>query len=202
MNHTYTKKKPGTATVITALLALIIFATVLSSCHGGGASSLDTAVKTIQNNPTDIMLWGDDFTLPEGLEYRKLEKLDEESLAKKDSYKYSFLIINDLEGSVTLSEDEIELVRAHIYDNQNTLIYFGDKYLTTWQSPSMSELTVDGNRAVEYRFEGDKAVSVIGIWGAEETEDYKKYPNMLGDVIVYEIEECISANEKTSSTEK
>lgn len=178
-------------TVVLMLIGIIPAPSFLKGSNDG--NSLDTALKIINDHPTNVMILGDDIQFPDEFKYTKISKLDEDSLSKADAYQYYFLIINDLDNSVYLSDEEIDLIWDYIYNQHYSFIYLGEKYLSKWDN-SQYIIDTEGSQCVAYQSEGGSVIRVTGLWGEEENEIYKEYQNLLGDMIIYQIEDCIRRN--------
>jgi len=190
----------GVGSVLVTLIILISLMTVgiipLPSFLKRADSDNDTlgkAIKIIYDHPTDVMLLGDDIIFQRGFKAREITEVNDEALKRDTLHKYSFLIINDLQNNVNLTQDNIEMIRDYIYNKHYTVFYLGDKYLSAWDD-SQFITNVEGSRSVVFQNEVGQVVRITGLWGEREAEMMQEYPNILGDVIIYQIEDFIRKN--------
>jgi hypothetical protein len=139
------------------------------------------------------MLLGDDIIFQRDFKAREITEVSDEALKRDSSYKYSVLVINDLQNNVHLTQDSIEMIRDYIYNKHYTVFYLGDKYHSTWNDTQFIAY-VDRSRSVVFQNENGKVVRITGLWGKREAEMMQEYPNILGDVIIYQIEDFIRRN--------
>lgn len=155
--------------------------------------TLGKAIKIIYDHHTDVMLLGDDIIFQRDFKAREITEVSDEALKRDSSYKYSVLVINDLQNNVHLTQDSIEMIRDYIYNKHYTVFYLGDKYHSTWNDTQFIAY-VDRSRSVVFQNENGKVVRITGLWGKREAEMMQEYPNILGDVIIYQIEDFIRRN--------
>ena len=156
-------------------------------------SSTERIAKMIQDtHPTDLMIYGDDVLFEMQVPARKLEAITEDSLNIKDGCECAFLVINDLSGSVQLSDADIKLLDNQLRTKPLSLFYLGDQYGDAWQEPGEYTMEIPGNRSYQYNMEYGQMCRGIGAWRGQEEEISKQNPYLLGDVIIYRIESFLS----------
>jgi hypothetical protein len=152
-------------------------------------TSIENAIKAMEElYPTDIILYGNDIYFKTKPDYRRVESLNKETLAGDKKYSYTVVIINDLDNSINLDADTITLLKQSMGNDGFSLIYLGERYKTTWDAPGLPIAYSEGNLCYMYYSVGGKQKENIGAWKKSDQESLKQYPNMLGDVIIYNIE--------------
>lgn len=136
--------------------------------------------------PTDIVILGDDIKFECDLEHRTITDLNIDSL--KHEKKYQVIILNDLDDSITLSEENISLLSDLIAEDGTLLIYLGEKYSKTFDDPSQYIADVEDNLYFSYYLGSQGPQRCIGNWCASDQEQSQTYPYMLGQTIMYAIE--------------
>lgn len=144
-----------------------------------------------ETHPTDIIILGDNIFFDRDVKNRQIDCINEENLYSESMYTYTFLVINDLNDTVELDEKEIELLSDKISMNGFCLVYLGKKYSTVWDSDTDAIAYVPGNLSYMYYSIDGYSRRSIGAWGAQEQELFKEYPNLLGDSLLYLIEEYL-----------
>lgn len=157
------------------------------------SNSLNKAIKIINDYPTDIIILGEDIQFQKDIKFRKIDSISEEDLKREASFKYSFLLIDDRKNNHELKQGEIKLIKDYIYNKGYNVVYLGSQYMSAWDNTDYIA-DVDGSRGVDFINEAGNVVRNTGFWGNQEEEMMEEYPNILGDVIIYQIESLIRAN--------
>ena len=161
-------------------------------------SSTERIARMIQDtHPTDLMIYGDDVLFEMQTPARRLNEFTEDTLQKQNGCECSFLVINDLSGTVQLSESDIRLLDTQLRAMPFCLMYLGDQYGNAWGDPNEYTISIPGNRCYQYNMEYGKLCREVGAWREQQEEAYKQNPYLLGDVILYQIEEFVSSLEQS-----
>ena len=148
------------------------------------------------NNKYDFELYtyGEDIVFPKGLIYHKMDSLNLDEISLDHDYVY--LIINDLNGSVNLSEESF-LDLMHLADKYTS---FNFQYIGREALPMINKnvesanLTSDDLSFGYIIGSGDRVIS-HGFWDAAGNNLLADKPNLLGDTIVSAIDLAIKSNE-------
>lgn len=138
--------------------------------------------------PTDILVMGDAIPFGDDVSYRKVDRITEEALQKNENCSYTFVFINDLNTSVQLTEDEINLLADKISTEDFCLVYLGETYAAAWDLPDQPIATVEGNLGYRYFTVRGLPRRSMGAWCEEEQELYETYPDIFPQAMLYEIE--------------
>lgn len=93
------------------------------------------------------------------------------------------------------SEEEITYAEELINTNGYYVIYLGEKYATTWDDTQNAIADVSGNLCFSYYSWYGENTRNIGAWREGNQEELTKYPYMLGDIMLYSIEEYLMSGE-------
>lgn len=197
------KKKVGIIIVI-VIVAIIIFliASVLFQADLiptsireklTGSSTELTDMKKIQKiitetYKTDVVVIGDDISFSEEVPYRKVTVINEDTLKRKENCEYTIFIINDVSEKVSISSEEQKLIGKLISEDRFCLIYIGSKYSTMWDDSTQGIASVDGNLFYMYYSVDGSPRRNIGAWTEQDQEQLEKYPDALGDTLMYNFE--------------
>lgn len=121
------------------------------------------------DHPTDIMFIGDvdSIELDKMWKYRTLEAVDTDSLKRDKKYEFSYLIINDLNGSVCLTEQELLVIKEKLEtDRRFNMIYLGSNFekLLALEAYSEDEISSFGEiKMLEFVFAfGERCLGIGG----------------------------------------
>ena len=180
-----------------ACYAFLVAAQVLPMPFGNKKtpSSAEEDAHIIYENRMDAMLYGQNIDLnTELVRFRKLNSITSETISRPSGSKFSYLVINDLDDSIVLSDEEIRMINEYIQTPGSAVLYFGNKYLNAWDQPgwgppAMLENIVE--LSVEYTNEKGTIIRCIGTW----TEvDNKEHPEALPSIILDKMVFMIEAN--------
>lgn len=116
--------------------------------------------------PTDILWIGPWEGYKWELSIRFAESVDHETLTMRDDFQHMYIVVNDLDGSVTLTEEEYRLINSYVKsDSRYHFLYLGREKLEQICDYGFGDK--DGITPVDYSIgmyhRGERLVSV---WGA------------------------------------
>lgn len=147
-------------------------------------SKMLTTTKT-----TDIFVVGEEINFNNKANTISIDEVTMSELNGNGDYKV--IILNDLNDMVKLTDDEIELLTELIRTDNYMLIYLGEKYATTWDDTSYGIANVDGNLSYIYYSWGGVPSRNVGAWTLTDQEALKEYPFMLGETLLFSIEDYL-----------
>ena len=113
--------------ILTLIVSVIIYFKIVEKKQTGYVwvgDSYDEAVQMLTENfSTDIVLYGEKLEFRENVVYRHINALSDETLTPDQEYE--FIIINDLDGTVELTEKDIEVLKKHVLNGNANLYYIG-----------------------------------------------------------------------------
>lgn len=138
---------------------------------------------------TDIFVVGEEINFNNKVNTISIDEVTMSKLNGNGDYK--IIILNDLNDMVKLTEDEIELLTELICTDNYMLIYLGEKYSTTWDDTSYGIANVEGNLCYIYYSWGGIPSRNVGAWTLTDQEASKDYPLMLGETLLFSIEDYL-----------
>lgn len=180
-----------------ACYAFLVAAQVLPMPFGNKKtpSSAEEDAQIIYENRMDAMLYGADIDLnTEMVKFRKLSSISAETIKRPEDRKFSYLVINDLDGSIILTDEEIQCINDYIQVPGAAVLYFGRKYLNAWDQPDCGPSAKVENMieiAVEYTNEKGRIIRGNGMW---TEEDGNERGDMLDEVILTQMAFMIYMN--------
>lgn len=118
-----------TAGVLLVLLGVGIFWYVSSQSDDDGGLMQYTRMLVEGYNPK-IYLYGEPLPeLPEELGCMTIDRIDESIFQKDGEHGIYAIILNDLEGTIELSDEELLLIKRHVEEDGFDMYYLGRGYL-------------------------------------------------------------------------
>ncbi len=153
-------------------------------------NDIQKAARVIQENfDTDIVICGEEIKFKEEVVLSYVDEITNELVENEGQYKV--IVINDLDSSVRLSDSEQLLLHDFIKEEGNVLIYLGVQYKECFDEEDMPIANSDDNLAYMYYTLEGYPRRVIGVWTQEEQDMLAEYPYILGNSILYAIEDYI-----------
>ncbi len=180
-----------TVSLIIVLTACAVFAYgMISKKNNNELSDIDRISKVLSSTrPTDIFIRGEEINFNNKVTSKSIDEISVSKISGDKDYKV--IIINDLNDMVKLSEEEITLVKDIISKNNYMLIYLGKKYSTTWDDKSKGIANVEGNLCYIYYSWDGVPTRNVGAWSMADQESLDEYPLLLGETLLYSIEEYL-----------
>lgn len=175
--------------VVLAVCAVFVWIKV-SKENDNTLSDIDRISKELlSTRPTDLFIRGEKIDFNDKVSSNYIDEITMSTIT--GSKDYTVIIINDLNDTVKLGDEEINLVSDIINQNNYMLIYLGEKYSTTWDDTSNGIASVEDNLCyIYYSWDGVPKRN-IGAWNATDQENLSKYPLSLGETLLYSIEEYL-----------
>ncbi len=159
----------------------------------------------------DIMLYGESVNFEEALIYRKIDTLTEETFTATDRTGIKTIIVNDMNSTCTIKDEEFLLIKKCVEDKGYDFIYIGEQYM-----PKLKELGF----MLEYS-EDEMSISYIGsdligrdfdyvgnphtmhgFWKMEDYELYKEGKANLGRRLAFTLDTNARRAAKTNAESK
>lgn len=163
-------------------------------------NSVEAAVKTMKESfPTDVVILGETINFEYEFPVRYVEEINEKTVGLKGEYQYQAIIINDLNGGIYLQDSEIAYLDQLIHLDGYVLLYLGEKYSSAWEEETDHNVTVEGNLSSIFYKYGSGVKECIGSWKKSDLEEAERYPFLLGEVIIYDIEDYLEEVNKAET---
>lgn len=138
-----------------------------------------------ENYKTEIILYGEDISFDDSCYVRHIDTISKEELTSDTEYIYSVFIINDLNGTVELSQDELEIIKSKVFDDKIDLFYFGrNNYQNFVDAGIFSQEFNANDMFLGVIYENEIKTELLGVWDTTANELYKtKNEKLLADNI-------------------
>lgn len=73
--------------------------------------------------PTEIFVYGDELTFSSDVYMDQIDEISEDSIMS--NWKYNFIILNDPNGNMSLSDEEMDLLNTYVVEKYYNIIYLG-----------------------------------------------------------------------------
>ena len=162
-----------------------------------GMSSYEEAMYVLNETvKTNVIVYGESVKFDKSFNYTRLSELSKNTLIHDESeYVYSYLVIVDLAGELTIDDDEFEAILEFLEHDDTGLYYFGKNLVPRFQrkrilrgslqSYSMGFAVVPAG--------GYKKV-VEGFWTNDEYEMYQTDKEFLAKILLIDINYNIKSN--------
>ena len=179
--------------IITGLIALIVLtvfiAPLLFGLPQNFKDSYEQSIYVLNENyPSDIVVLGDDVGFRDKLKYRQITEMTEENLRSEDSFKYTFFVINDRKGTLTLTDEDFALCKKIVDEKAISFYYIGTQYLPQLKKHGFFENEfTDDYMGIAYVLASNPSgrASIHGLWTSLEEENFLINSELLGEVLVY-----------------
>lgn len=194
IRKTMKEKKKVNLSLILVLVAIVIVCVfvvrrLVLSCLSDEKS---TNVSFLENDVDFILLnYGEPVIYPDGLTYTNTNTLEvSEEISK---YDYVYLIINDHDSSIKLTEDEIRIL-CEVADKNMNFIYIGTNYLKTFEKYLPNKGIDENDMSIGYIvYEGSRLMS-LGVWTKDYDHVLETNKGALGESICISISSNIRSN--------
>lgn len=134
--------------------------------------------------PSDIIVYGEDVGFDATLNFRTISSITEENLTSDPKYLYTFLVINDRTGTVTITEEDLELCKKFCDENNLNFYYIGEQYLGLMNKIGFTYGLISPNtKSVAYVNAYGTQTAVHGLWNIEDDEYLDSNPGLLGQIL-------------------
>lgn len=169
---TYLRKIRGVSLITIFALCIIIGGIYIFINRDDGEADMSSVERDIriltETYPTQFVVYGEMIDFDSSIKVKYVEEINEETLRREPQYVYSVIIVNDLTGKVTLSDEEwgmiSELVKS---DNTYNLFYLGnediDQLLRTEVISSLS-MWEGRDLSIAVTHEGPDVITVFGTY--------------------------------------
>ena len=82
----------------------------------------------------DIVVYGEDVSFRSALNYRVIVEITEEALAPDAGIEHSFFVINDRNGRLNITDEEIEFIKSVVHENRINFFYIGHRHLSKFEA--------------------------------------------------------------------
>jgi hypothetical protein len=149
-----------------------------------------------QSYPSDILIYGDNIPFEEQLNVKQISEINDDLLQFDSACMFHFLIINDRNGNLTMSDDEFIFIKKKADNLGINVYYLGSQYLQKMQKHGFTNQVFEGELSVVYLLDRTGLrVSLSCLWTDVEEEYLLKNSDLLKQVLIYSfVDNGIRAN--------
>lgn len=189
------------AILCTICLVLLILIFVVTAMLRKGGQKFSEEAKRLKEKKLEILLYGAPINFGDGVDYTSVTQLSEQSLGVSENCLHPVVVINDLDETAQLSENDIYLLYKLVYEKGYNLYYLGLRYLTQLEtiklypepekplktdSTNMSFVRIRGLAPEEMKSETTEVVmGILNLWRTTDMEILKEKPEYLSETLIF-----------------
>lgn len=177
--------------IVFGILLVIVF--IVQFAFGYGffepeTNNSDVKIVT-ENYKTEIILYGDNIEFDDNCYVRKIDKITKENLTSDETFVYTVFIINDLNSTISIDNDDLKVIHNKIYNDKIDFYYFGKNSVAAIKEADIFHQNLsDTDMSLGVIYERGIITEVVGTWSEEIHEYYlEKNPALLSETILAEI---------------
>ncbi len=129
---------------------------------------------------TEFIIYGDDIEFDERCHVRKIDEITEANLTSDDTYMYTVFIINDLNNSVTLTQQDLDILYNKSYNQKIDFFYLGkDEVKAIKEKGIFSQDLLEAELSLGVIHERNLRIEVVGVWDENDHKIYLEKNHML-----------------------
>lgn len=160
--------------------------------------SYDESVIIInQNSSSNVCLYGEMIEFRESFHYNTVNKLDIQNFIDPKS-EYNFLVVNDSENSVQLSDKDLKIIKKALEENKLNFYYFGENFEQFCNVGILDSLDnfVEDESGFAITQPMGKRIVLLGLWNAQHINVEKSNNQIKGTVLLYSMVDDVINFEK------
>ncbi len=185
---------------VVALVVMLRLAYPYIVSSGAEEEELDGYEKMVQylkrEENSEIILYGEEIGFRESVEYRKISTIDETNI--KSDKDYVYLIINDLNGTISFTEENLKFLKNYADKNLSfNFLYIGNDKMDLFTSGIFDSYAIsDESKSFGYMLIGGDRLVTGGTWETTYEQYMEKNKEVLQENILYELVDAIKSNEE------
>lgn len=175
-------------TIIGSLIFLMgIVVAVILFKNANNSKEMDSYDKyinaAINTHPVEIFVFGKDCSFRDTVEYKTIIDFDSDNLYSDKEYK--LIIVNDIDGNISLSDEEYSTIHDYIFDKHYAFLYIGTNLLQEFvKHDFIMDNFEKGDCSFGIRPIDEGMVAEIGTWDMEAQGYYDNgNKELLGECI-------------------
>lgn len=191
-------------TIIIFVLGIILLITaffgikmLISKEPEGGNDTYDDNIEILNEiHPVKILVYGEELYFRDTLKYEKITSISAEVLElDENAYERVVLVINDLNGTVELTEADYETIGTVLKKGGLDFYYYGTSKFDKIREHELcnsepAEDAVSMTSALYYK----RMANFNGLWTEHDNEIGKRNKENQGMILVANIVRCIKSN--------
>ena len=164
-----------------ALVIIICFMFFTNGCINRtyDGDSYDKNIKIMNDNNVSLVIYGDEITFRDGVNYKYINGIDKSSFSGNE-----FLVVNDRSSNVVLDEEDYIEIKE-LVSKGVTFMYIGSSKLNTFKEKGFITDQVDNY--LGFTLSPTPSASSYGLWSTSHEETFKINSEYLGSTIVSNI---------------
>ena len=184
------------ALIIGVVFALVFLKPKQSTDDIG--DSYDQDIRVInESHPVKIILYGEPIYFRKEVKYYSVDHLSNDILSTSGSeYERVVLVVNDLNGTVTLSQEDLVIISGAVNDGSIDLYYLGKNNREKLINSGIrgGSAVIDGELSLVRAMSENRMINFIGFWTENEDIISRSNEELLGECIIDNIVNCIKSN--------
>lgn len=183
--------------IIPIIIIICIFVVIRASRENSNDFQDDYSrhIKILNNYPIDIIVYGEDIPFRDNLNIRRIDEISKKLL--KSSIKKQILILSDLDDSMSISDEELLIIKDELENNNDFDFY----YLGTKELERLKQLGF----YKEERPLGDYCLAIViyegrrefftGIWAESDVKATKDNRETMAMLLARQFVRVLKSNE-------
>lgn len=119
----------------------------------------------------DIIVYKDAPKFIDEVKYRTIDKITEENLKYNEPHGYRAIVIYDKNGNITISDDELLIIKKYVEKKGYDMFYIGKQYLDDFERLKFTKGCESDEASLEY----------IGSYKTDYNVQQNEYGNMYAE---------------------
>ena len=166
------------------VISIIVILIVLFCGKKDDKDAYDIAISGLKIEfNSDIMVYGEELEFREGFEYRRIDAITEEKLSTDEEHGYRAIILYDRNGTISITDEELLLIKEYVEEKAYDMIYIGVNYLDDFERLGFTVRMWDDAYSFEYigsihegkevqQNEYGNLYAQHGLWTGEDEKTY------------------------------
>lgn len=145
------KKKKLIVVCLTLIIAAIIVCVIVMSQNRNENDGYNIAAEALDIEfNADIMVYGENPEFRDTVKYRTIDKITEEALNYEEEHGYRAIILFDHKGTMSISDNELLLIKKFVEEKGYDMIYVGKNYLDDFKRLGFTVGCAEDAYSLEY----------------------------------------------------
>jgi hypothetical protein len=145
------------------------------------------------NISTDIILYGEMIPFRSELEYREVHQVSTTTL--NTDAVYQIIILSDLNGGLSISDEELQIIKEKVFENKLDFYYLGRKELSRLQEMGFfSTKRQETELCLAIVYSKNEMIYYNGIWNSSDVQKTKDDRATLGMLLVRQFIRVLETN--------
>ena len=178
--------------MLCAIIGIVLYVNLSGDNSEPEEVSEDVKLLT-ESYKTEFIIYGSELKFDNGCYARHIEEITKENLTSDPEYVYKVLVINNMDETVTFTEDMVNIIKEEMNNNRLSVYYTGVDSTPYVQSGIESGFSLGGRKdyilmgRVHEFSKATKPTAFLCYWEDFIYEDYKKGNHKyLVDLIISE----------------